>query len=393
MPRNVLLLGATSLFTDVSSEMISSTLPLYAIFVVGLTPLQFGILDGIYQGASALLRLVGGVAADRLKRHKEVATTGYAISAAAKLGLLASGAAFAPLVAAILADRIGKGVRTASRDALISLSVQPERLASAFGIHRALDTLGAFAGPIAAFAVLFVAPGAYDAVFVTSFCFAIVGVAVIGLFVKNQAAPSVREDAWSIPRLTGLVGQRGFVPLLAVAVVLALATVSDGFLYLVLQRRLEIPIGVFPLLYVATALVYFSLAIPMGRLADRIGRHRVFLAGYALLPIIYVILLSPGFAVELGVVCLVLLGAFYAATDGVLAALASTHLGPSVRAGGLATLGTVVAVTRVGASILFGAIWAFGGIELAMSSFVILALAALAAGAITLRRVEAVRGF
>jgi MFS family permease len=393
MPRNVLLLGATSLFTDVSSEMISSTLPLYAIFVVGLTPLQFGILDGIYQGASALLRLVGGVAADRLKRHKEVATTGYAISAAAKLGLLASGAAFAPLVAAILADRIGKGVRTASRDALISLSVQPERLASAFGIHRALDTLGAFAGPIAAFAVLFVAPGAYDAVFVTSFCFAIVGVAVIGLFVKNQAAPSVREDAWSIPRLTGLVGQRGFVPLLAVAVVLALATVSDGFLYLVLQRRLEIPIGVFPLLYVATALVYFSLAIPMGRLADRIGRHRVFLAGYALLPIIYVILLSPGFAVELGVVCLVLLGAFYAATDGVLAALASTHLGPSVRAGGLATLGTVVAVTRVGASILFGAIWAFGGIELAMSSFVILALAALAAGAFTLRRVEAVRGF
>lgn len=388
---NVLLLGVTSFFTDISSEMVSSTLPLYAIFFLGLTPLQFGVLDGLYQGASALLRLVGGIASDRLHRHKEVAMAGYAMSAIAKLGLLASGSAFWPLAASVLTDRAGKGIRTAPRDALISLSADPAHLGSAFAVHRALDTLGAFAGPIVAFAVLTAAPGAFDAVFVTSFCFAVLGLGVIGLFVKNHAAPRPHESLHSIPRLTGLAPQRGFVLLIGVAVLLALATVSDGFLYLVLQRRLEFSAGVFPLLYVVTALVYFVLAIPAGRLADRIGRVRVFLAGYSLLPIVYVIAISPGLGYGSGLAALVLFGAYYAATDGVLAALASSLLKPAVRASGLATLGTAVAVTRIAASVLFGAFWSFGGLEVAMASFAGVGAAAVVVGALTLRNLEPAR--
>jgi hypothetical protein len=150
--RNVVNLGLTSLFTDVSSEMISTILPMYMLFTLRMTTLQLGVVDGVYQGASAIMRLAAGVTADRSGRHKEVALAGYGLSAVCKLGLLAVGGAFGPLVAIVLADRTGKGIRTAPRDALISLSSPRSQLGVAFGVHRALDTAGGLVGPLVAFA-------------------------------------------------------------------------------------------------------------------------------------------------------------------------------------------------------------------------------------------------
>src|SRR5262245_34196070 len=184
--RAVIFLGLTSLFTDISSEMVNTVLPVYLLFQLQASPLQFGVIDGLYQGASAPLRVVAGLAADRLNRLKEVAFFGYAVSAASRIALPAAGSALGVVGGVILVDRLGKGVRTAPRDALISLNAQPERLGLAFGVHRALDTVGALLGPLLAFAVLAAAPGAYDAVFVVSFCFAIVGLGVIGLLVESR---------------------------------------------------------------------------------------------------------------------------------------------------------------------------------------------------------------
>src|SRR5262245_9582766 len=120
MGGNVLFLGLTSLFTDISSEMIAAVLPVYLTFELRFTVLQFGLFDGIYQGMAALLRLVGGLMADRHHRYKEVATVGYALSTGCKLGLLAVYGAWLPATACLFLDRIGKGIRTAPRDALIS---------------------------------------------------------------------------------------------------------------------------------------------------------------------------------------------------------------------------------------------------------------------------------
>src|SRR4051812_35987716 len=169
----VLLLGTCSLLTDISSEMVSAILPLYLVATLGFTPLQYGIVDGLYQGASALVRLASGFLGDRLSRHKAVASFGYGLSAVTKLGLAFGSGAWAGLSALILLDRTGKGIRTAPRDAMISLTASERDLGLAFGIHRAMDTAGAMIGPIVAFALLAAAPNAFSSLFLVSFFIAV----------------------------------------------------------------------------------------------------------------------------------------------------------------------------------------------------------------------------
>ena len=152
VPRTVFLLGLTSLFTDISSEMVVTILPLYLVYVGGFTPLAFGVIDGIYNGAAALVGLASGFIGDRFRRHKEVAAAGYGLSAVCKL---AAGHRRHRAVGhrrdRCCIDRIGKGIRTAPRDAMISLSTPERQLGAAFGVHRALDTTGAMIGPLLAF--------------------------------------------------------------------------------------------------------------------------------------------------------------------------------------------------------------------------------------------------
>ncbi len=385
--RNVLFLGLTSLFTDISSEMVSSVLPLYFLLHLNLTPLGFGVIDGLYQGSAALVRVASGLTADRWRRHKEVAAFGYALSAVCKLGLLAAGGAWGVLTSVILLDRMGKGVRSAPRDALISLSSPRESLGAAFGVHRALDTAGALVGPLVAFGLLMLAPGAFDAIFVVSFCVALIGLAMLVLFVENRPVAPVSDsragaepdaEPPSLRSVAGLLVAPRFLVLVIVGGMLGLVTVSDGFLYLVLQRRLDFNIGFFPLLYVATALVYLVLAVPAGWLADRIGRGRVFVSGYALLIGVYAVVLQPSLGMAGVIASVLLFGAYYAATDGILMALASAVLPANLRTSGLALLTTVTGVARLLGSLFFGALWTWRGAEAAVTVF----LAGVVAGVI-----------
>jgi hypothetical protein len=113
LSRNVVLLGVTSFITDISSEMVASALPYYLLFSLRMSPMQYGVIDGLYQGASAWVRLIGGLWSDKTRRHKEIATLGYALSAMCKLGFLLAGNAWAAIASVTLIDRIGKGIRTA----------------------------------------------------------------------------------------------------------------------------------------------------------------------------------------------------------------------------------------------------------------------------------------
>jgi MFS family permease len=387
--RTVIFLGLTSMLTDISSEMVTAILPLYLMYSLGLSPLQFGVIDGIQGGAASLVRVVSGVAADRFGRYKELAVFGYGLSAVCRIGLLLVGRSWTLLGAIIFIDRTGKGIRTAPRDAMISLSTPPDQLGTAFGVHRALDTAGAVIGPLIAFAMLVALPQGFHSIFFVSFCFALIGVAILVLFVQNPGAREVSRD--EAPPLTGrtiarLLAVPQFAAVIAAAGALALATMSDGFVYLGLQKNLGFGLHDLPLLYVATSVVYMALSVPVGRLADRIGFRRVFVLGYLLLLVVYAGLIVPGIGSAASVIVVVAFGAYYAATDGILAALASSLLPADVRATGLSLVTTATSLARLLASVIFGAIWMLAGVHTAVAVFAVGIVVAAIFATVVLRR-------
>ena len=368
----VVLLGLTSLFTDISSEMVSTILPLYLVYTVGLSPVAFGLVDGLYQGGGALVRVASGFVGDKFRRHKEVAVVGYGLSAVCKLGFLVVGGAVGALSSIIVLDRTGKGIRTAPRDAMISLSTPREQLGTAFGVHRALDTTGAMLGPLLAFGMLALAPGRFDAIFVVSFCVALVGLGILVLLVQNQRddRPADEAPAVSLRSAARLLESRKFTLVIAIGCLLGLATMSDGFVYVGLQHRLGFETRFLPLLYVGTSVVYMLLAVPVGKLADKLGRLKIFVAGYLLLLALYATILVPNLTPVALVGCLVLFGLYYAATDGVLMAISSALLPEETRGSGLALVTTGTTLARLFGSLAFGALWTFAGLNVAVIVFI-----------------------
>lgn len=364
---NVVALGTVSLITDVSAEMVAAVLPLYLVLGLQLSPVAFGVLDGVHTGATALLRVVGGFAADRFRRRKLIAGVGYTLSAVAKLGLLLAGRSIPAIGAVIAVDRLGKGVRSAPRDALITLSTPPEALGRAFGVHRAMDSVGAFLGPLAAFAVLLAVGQSYDAVFVTSFCVAALAVVVLVLFVRERPtggpADGPDEPKVSVREALGLLRSRRARRLVLAAALLGLSTIGDGFVYLLLQRREDLGLRWFPLLAVGTSLAYLLLAAPLGVLADRVGRLPVVVGGYLALGVTYLLLSGPVHGWPALALTLALYGTFYAATDGVLIALAGPVLPPRLRTTGIALVQTGQALAYLVSSVLFGLAWQAWGPE------------------------------
>ncbi|MFJ8965442.1 MFS transporter [Lentzea sp. NPDC102401] len=358
---NVFALGTVSLITDVSSEMVAAILPLYLVIGLQLSPAAYGLIDGVYTGATTLLRLAGGYLADRTNKRKAVAGFGYGLSAVAKLGLLAAGNSLTALGFVITADRAGKGLRTAPRDALITLSTPSGDLGRAFGVHRAMDGIGAFAGPLVAMAVLAASAQSFDAVFVTSFCVAAFGVLVLVLYVRDRPEPVRRRE----PLKLSLLKDPAVRKIVLAASLLGLVTIGDGFVYLLLQKREGLAFGWFPLLAVGTSLVYLLLAAPLGALADRVGRLKVMLAGYGALTVVYLLLHGPLGGWPLLVLVVLLYGVFYACTDGVLMALAGPVLPERLRTTGIALIQSGQALAYLGSSVLFGLAWQFWSPEAA----------------------------
>jgi MFS family permease len=335
------------------------------------------VIDGLYQGVAALVRVAAGVAADRLRRHKEVAAFGYALSALCRPALLVAGSASMAIAGIVAVDRIGKGIRTAPRDALISMRSPCRELATAFGVHRALDAGGAMLGPLVAFMVLAAMPRRFDVLFAISFAAALVGLGVILLGVQPASKRAGRTlTPVSNERMRDVLRAPRFRALVIAGFLLGLPTMSDGFIFLSLQSRLQTGVTAFPLFYVATSLFTAMFSVPSGRLADRFGRTKVLLAGYLMLGAIYAALLSPVASPALALIPLALLGAYYAATDGVLTAMAAAVLPQSGSGTGLSVLATATNVSRLAASILFGLIWSRA--SLATATVVYLAALAIA---------------
>jgi MFS family permease len=223
-------------------------------------------------------------------------------------------------------------------------------------------------GPLLAFLVLRWIADGYDVVFAISLALALVGAAALVLFVDTSAIgsavaaeqPSPAARSWS-PR---------FVMIAVLAGGFGLATISDAFIYLSLQRKLGFDQAYIPLLFFATPAVYLTLAIPVGRIADRVGRTAVIVAGYGALLLLYALLSSSASSLAVIAMCVFLLGSFYAMTDGVFAALASSELPAEHRATGLALVSTCNDVGRLVSSVFFGWMWSRSSPDVAARAFI-----------------------
>jgi MFS family permease len=382
VPGTVVALGTVSLLTDVSSEMITAFLPVYLLFTLQLGYAGFGVLDGLYTGATAVLRLVGGHVSDRLRRPKAVAGVGYGLSAATKLLFPVVGASAFGIGALLAADRAGKGLRTAPRDTMIALATPADRLGAAFGVHRGMDTVGALLGPLVTFLLLAQIGTTPGPIFVVSSCFAVVGLVVLVAFVREPAAP--RRPGGPPPSVRAglaLLRDAPFRRTTVATAVLGLATLSDAFVYVLVQRSTGVSPGLLPLLPLGTALVFLAAAAPVGRLADRFGRWRTFLAGHVLLLGVYALLLGPADGTPVAVAVLLLHGLFYAATDGVLSARVSTLAPESLRGSALSVVQTGQALGRLVSSVVFGLLLQYAD----FGSAVLLAVGSLTAALVAAR--------
>ncbi|GII60420.1 MFS transporter [Sphaerisporangium krabiense] len=382
--KTVVVLGMVSLLTDISTEIVTAVLPLFVTVGLGLPALAFGVLDSVYQAGTAAARVAGGYIADRSRRPKAVAVVGYGLGVASK-ALLLPAAGVAALSVAIGVDRVGKGLRTGPRDALIAGCSEPGMLGRSFGVHRALDTLGAAIGPLAAFYLLMAMPGDFDAVFTVSLC--VGGLGVLLLVSKVAEAPRAPRPARITLAGAGrlLAGRRQVRRLLVAATALSALTVSDAFLYLVLLDRGAVSAHLFPLLFLGTSAVYLAAAVPFGRLADRLGRRRVFVAGHVAVVAAYSVTGLAGGLVAV-LLTLALLGLYYAATDGVLPAATSVLVPAEWRATAISTLQTGVALGRSLAALAFGGLWTVAGPAAALGTFATgLAVVLLAVSPVLLR--------
>jgi MFS family permease len=385
----VITLGWVSLLTDISSEMVAAVLPLFVVLQLGLSPLTYGFVEGIYQAGSVFARILGGYLGD-LRKPKIVAAAGYASSAACKI-LLMIVTSLTGIMAVIALDRAGKGLRTAPRDAMIADATPGHLMGRAFGVHRALDTVGALLGPIVAWLLLMIVADDFKLVFFVSFCFAVLGVLLIGGLKPEHAdgRPGATGEAAAAPirfaeigAAVGTVSMRGLILMTAL---LSVSTIADGFLYLSLSMQGAVQTVQFPLLFVGTSFVYILMAVPVGNLADRIGRPLVFIAGYVFLLVAY-LGAGPIGGLPGTVICVVALGLYYSATDGVLSAFAAPLLPDRLRSTGLSVVQAVQATGKAVGAVIFGLVWSYYGLQAAIGLFVTMLLLAMAAGAVLTSR-------
>jgi MFS family permease len=345
------------MLTDVSTEMVASVVPLYLLTRLDLSFTSFGALDATLQLTVVGVGLLVAVVADRTRRHRSVAFGGYLTSAGSKVAVVAS-AAMLPWM--LVADRFGKGVRTAPRDALIAATAGPGAQGRAFGVHRALDTAGALLGPVLAFVLLSAWPGRYDVIWVAAAAIAVVGlVSFITLVEPVDGVRAPHRDGAIAARgtVTGLLAQRSFRMIAAVAFLGGVAGIGESFVLLVLRQRFTVSAAAFPLMLAGASVAYLLLALPIGRWSDRHDPLRMVVVGVAILPLTSAALLTDLTRFPTIVLALALLGASGAVLDAVMAVVVVRSVPRGVRAIALALVAASAAAGRWCGITTFGAVW------------------------------------
>ena len=360
--RNVKTLGVVSLLTDASSEMIYPLLPAFLTGPLRAGPALLGVIEGLAETVAALAKVASGHLSDRMPRRKPLMVAGYGLSSVAR-PLLALAVSPLHVLAVRLADRLGKGVRGAPRDALLAEVTPPAERGRAFGFHRAMDHAGAMAGPLLASGVLLLTDE-LRVVFATAAIPAALAMAVLVFGVRederSRAASATPGD--KSPSRAPL--ERGFRRYLVVLAAFTLGNSSDAFLLLRAQET-GLPLALIPALWAWHHLVKAAGSTWGGTLSDRIGRKRAILLGWGIYALAY-----AGFALARSPLTIVALfalyGLFHALTEGPERALVADLAGPASRGRAFGLFHAVTGAMLLPASLLSGLLWQRLGAEVAL---------------------------
>jgi MFS family permease len=359
VPRSVVALGFVSLFMDISSEIIHSLLPVFLVAVLGASALSVGFIEGVAEAASQVSKLFSGAISDWIGKRKPLVLAGYGLSALTKpLFPLASGVGV--VVAARLIDRIGKGIRGAPRDALIGDVTPVELRGTAFGLRQAMDTVGAFIGPLLAMLLMAASNDNFRLVFWVAVLPAIIAVLLILYGVQEPDVPRAAERRpFPIQRseLSHLDGAYWW--LVGIATILTFGRFSEAFLLLAAEH-VGLAIALIPGVLVIMNVVYAASAYPFGRLSDVISRRLILALGVGFLIAADVILATAGtpWQVAAGVV---LWGLHMGATQGLLSTLVVDAAPADLRGTALGMFNLITGAALLVASVLAGSLWtAFG---------------------------------
>ena len=376
VPREVWSLGVVSLLNDTASEMVHPLLPVFLTRVLGASTVALGLVEGVAESTAALMKLVAGVLSDRMGRRKPWVVAGY-LTAALSRPLIGLTRTWPQVLALRFADRLGKGIRTAPRDALIA-DVTPQSIwGKAFGIQRSLDHSGAILGPLLATALL----AGLQVHLRTLFLLALVpglmavGVLLWGVHEPQRPRPSPTSSPPS-PRLAhwDRLGSQ-FHRYLVALLVFTLGNASDAFLVLK-ARQVGIALAWIPILWMLFNGVKMVLSTPCGMFSDRHGRRRTILMGWFLYGLVYLgfaLANTPGQVVWL----FASYGVFYALTEGVERAFVADLVPPALRGTGYGWFHLAVGLAALPASLLFGLLWNLWGSAAAFLTGALLAWLAL----------------
>lgn len=354
LPRAIWVLGFVSMLSDIASEMVHALLPLFLVGTLGASLLLVGVLEGLAEATALIVRVFSGALSDRLGRRKPLALLGYGLGALAK-PLFALAGSVAMVTTARCLDRVGKGIRGAPRDALVADLAPPAQRGAAFGLRQSLDSIGGFAGPLLATALMLLWAGDMRAVFWVAVIPGVAAVLLLAVGVQEtpRSATATRLNPIHRDALRQL--PRAYWSVVGLGATFTLARFSEAFLVLRAQQ-LGVADAWVPLVMVVMTAVYAASAYPMGRLGDRVSRRALLAAGLAVLIAadLVLALASDWPAVLVGVA---LWGLHMGMTQGLLSAMVADAAPAPLRGTAFGVHGLASGLALLAASVIAGALW------------------------------------
>lgn len=357
--KNIVVLSITSFFADISSEMLYPVIPIFLTSVLGAPVSILGLVEGIAESTASIMKAFSGRLSDIFRKRQPFVTLGYFLSSIGKL-LLFFAYAWPAVLMARFVDRLGKGVRTSPRDAMLADSAPVEYRGKAFGFHRAMDSLGACLGPLLALWFLIILKENMRQVFLIAFIPAILSVITLLLFLKekpmqrgsSRSIPPPRWDLWNLKAFPA-----SFKKFLLISSIFAIGNSSDAFLIL-RSKDIGLSISLVILAYVVYNISYSALSFPFGILSDKIDRKWVIVGGFGVFALVYF-----GFGLYINRATVWVLFAVYgfymAMTDGVSKAYISDMTGQESRATAIGLYYCVTGILTLFSSLIAGLLWAY----------------------------------